>query len=154
MDLISPVFSVVHFINNIYFILYKTFLYWTSKKWNHPTIKIRNLNLIFRSLYLKIKLKIAITALNCSDDLASWGYHTARTIISKMTLRQSMTRARITKINTIIWNFSFKINYINLLGLVFPWLWIPHNMHNRKNESWSNNLFPLQNPNIDHDDNT
>ena len=47
--------------------------------------------------YLKIKLKIAITALNCSDDLASWGYHTASTMMSNRMLTMSMSKDKMTE---------------------------------------------------------
>ena len=46
--------------------------------------------------YLKIRLKIAITALNCSDDLASWGYQTASTMMSNRMLTMSMSKDKMT----------------------------------------------------------
>ena len=47
-------------------------------------------------MYLKIKLKMAITALNCSEDLASCGYQTARTMMSRRMLTTSIANAKTT----------------------------------------------------------
>ncbi len=47
-------------------------------------------------MYLKIKLKMAMTALNCSEDLASCGYQTARTMMSRRMLTTSIANAKTT----------------------------------------------------------
>jgi hypothetical protein len=60
-------------------------------------------------IYLKIRLKMAMTALNCSDDLASCGYQQAKTMISKI-----MLRASITNDNTTATIKSAKLFFYNL----------------------------------------
>ena len=68
----------------------------------------------YKVLYLNIRLKMAITALNCSDELfrtfESCGYQMARTTMSKRMLTTSMPKHKITE-KKVRWGFLFNTKY-------------------------------------------
>ena len=85
---------------------------------------------IYKVLYLNIRLKMAITALNCSDELfrtfESWGYQMARTTMSKRMLTTSMPKHKITEKNEMVFLFNSNNGWLKGIPDKVQILWKGH----------------------------